>query len=279
MASGRESLTISLGADTLAPLNASTPQGDDRRNTLGVLLAPGTRSREPGPAAATVDRPAEAPAADQTGGPCVLGRAAPSVVGMGGCGRHREARDRDRLAPRGLRTLLEVALEDGKTAWSAYVARQVRDLVRRMESENGWGAPRIRGELLKLGFSVSERTASRYMRQHRRWPERRQRWLTFLRNHREVIVAMDFFVVPTARFSRCRRAPSCFPLRPESPSHGAGRPGVRGGLSVRLGAQSGGTRGRTADASAREDVFRSDSLPKGATRHCLTSWLMLDIDV
>ena len=80
------------------------------------------------------------------------------------------------------------------------VARQVRDLVRRMESENGWGAPRIHGELLKLGFSVSERTVSRYMRQHRRRPERRQRWLTFLRNHREVIVAMDFFVVPTATF-------------------------------------------------------------------------------
>jgi putative transposase len=69
-----------------------------------------------------------------------------------------------------------------------------------MASENGWGAPRIHGELLKLGLNVSERTVSRYMRQHRRWPERRQSWLTFLRNHREVIVAMDFFVVPTATF-------------------------------------------------------------------------------
>ena len=88
----------------------------------------------------------------------------------------------------------------GRSPGRPAIARQVRDLVRRMLSENGWGAPRIHGELLKLGFSVSERTVSRYMRQHRRWPERRQSWLTFLRNHREVIVAMDFFVVPTATF-------------------------------------------------------------------------------
>ena len=67
-----------------------------------------------------------------------------------------------------------------------------------MASENGWGAPRIRGELVKLGFRVSERTVSRYMGRRGRYPERRQSWLTFLRNHREVIAAMDFFVVPTA---------------------------------------------------------------------------------
>ena len=69
-----------------------------------------------------------------------------------------------------------------------------------MARENGWGAPRIHGELLKLGFKVSERTVSRYMRRLGRSPERRQSWLTFLRNHREVIVAMDFFTVPTATF-------------------------------------------------------------------------------
>ena len=69
-----------------------------------------------------------------------------------------------------------------------------------MARENGWGAPRIHGELLKLGFRVSERTVSRYMRRLGRSPERRQSWFTFLRNHREVIVAMDFFAVPTATF-------------------------------------------------------------------------------
>lgn len=82
----------------------------------------------------------------------------------------------------------------------AAVAREVRDLVRRMARENGWGAPRIHGEVLKLGFKVSERTVSRYLRRLGRSPERRQSWFTFLRNHREVIVAMDFFVVPTATF-------------------------------------------------------------------------------
>ncbi len=69
-----------------------------------------------------------------------------------------------------------------------------------MARENGWGAPRIHGELLKLGFRVSERTVSRYLRRLGRSPERRQSWFTFLRNHREAIVAMDFFAVPTATF-------------------------------------------------------------------------------
>ncbi len=70
------------------------------------------------------------------------------------------------------------------------VGREIRDLVRKMAAENGWGAPRIHGELLKLGFRVSERTVSRYLRTVRRRPGARQSWLTFLRNHREVIVAL-----------------------------------------------------------------------------------------
>ena len=69
-----------------------------------------------------------------------------------------------------------------------------------MARENGWGATRIHGELQKLGFDVSERTVSRYLTRDRRRPENRQSWLTFLRNHREAIVGMDFFVVPTASF-------------------------------------------------------------------------------
>ncbi len=83
----------------------------------------------------------------------------------------------------------------GRSLGRAAVGREVRDLVRRMARENGWGAPRIHGELQKLGFTVS-----RYMRRLRRSPERGQSWLTFLRNHREVIVAIDFFTVPTATF-------------------------------------------------------------------------------
>jgi len=63
-----------------------------------------------------------------------------------------------------------------------------------------WGAPRIHGELLMLGFDVSERTISRWMKRAPRDPEPAKRWLSFLRNHREAIAAMDFFTVPTVTF-------------------------------------------------------------------------------
>ncbi len=78
---------------------------------------------------------------------------------------------------------------------------EIRALVRRMASENPtWGAPRIHGELLMLGFDVSERTVSRFMPRRPPDPDARQRWRNFLRNHREALAAMDFFTVPTATF-------------------------------------------------------------------------------
>jgi putative transposase len=71
-----------------------------------------------------------------------------------------------------------------------------------MVSENPtWGAPRIHGELRMLGFSVSERAISRWMRRAPRNLEPAKRWMTFLRNHREAIAAMDFFTVPTLTFN------------------------------------------------------------------------------
>jgi hypothetical protein len=63
-----------------------------------------------------------------------------------------------------------------------------------------WGAPLIHGELLMLGFEVSERTVSRWMKRAPRNPEPAERWLAFLRNLREAIAAMDFFTVPTITF-------------------------------------------------------------------------------
>jgi hypothetical protein len=78
---------------------------------------------------------------------------------------------------------------------------EIRRLVRRMAAENPtWGAPRVHGELLMLRFDVSERTVSRMMPRRPADPEAQQRWLNFLRNHREVLAAMDFFTVPTATF-------------------------------------------------------------------------------
>lgn len=81
------------------------------------------------------------------------------------------------------------------------IASNVRVLIRKMAEENPlWGAPRIHGELLMLGLVVSERTVSRWM--PRRPPDQRraQTWRTFLENHKDVLAAMDFLVVPTWNF-------------------------------------------------------------------------------
>jgi hypothetical protein len=84
------------------------------------------------------------------------------------------------------------------------IARELRDLILRMNRENPvWGAPRIHGELLKLGFEVAESTVSKYMIRRRRPPS--QSWRTFLRNHAEAIAAIDLCVVPTLSFE-CRFA-------------------------------------------------------------------------
>ena len=77
------------------------------------------------------------------------------------------------------------------------VSRAVRDLIRTMSQTNPlWGAPRIHGELLKVGIDVAQATVAKYMIGHRRPPS--QTWKTFLANHVGQIVAADFFVVPTA---------------------------------------------------------------------------------
>jgi len=82
------------------------------------------------------------------------------------------------------------------------LSKEVKDLIFRVVAENPtWGAPRIHGELLMLGFDVSERSISRWMKRAPRDPEPGRRCLAFFRNHREAIAAMDFFTVPTVTFS------------------------------------------------------------------------------
>src|SRR5215472_15372817 len=79
------------------------------------------------------------------------------------------------------------------------VSPELRELIRRMSAANpGWGAPRIHGELGKLGIQVSETTVAKYMVRHRRPPS--QTWRTFLNNHVKDLASADFFVVPTATF-------------------------------------------------------------------------------
>ena len=81
------------------------------------------------------------------------------------------------------------------------VSRELRELIQRMSKENPlWGAPRIHGELLKLGFEIAESTVSKYMIRRRGPPS--QTWRTFLRNHAEAIAAIDLCVVPTLTFER-----------------------------------------------------------------------------
>jgi transposase InsO family protein len=78
------------------------------------------------------------------------------------------------------------------------IAEEVRLLIRRLAEENAdWGAPKIHGELQKLGFVVSERSVARYLRRIRRRGDPGKHWLAFLQNYREAIVAFDFFTVPT----------------------------------------------------------------------------------
>jgi putative transposase len=75
---------------------------------------------------------------------------------------------------------------------------EIRALIARMANANPlWGAPRIHGELLKLGIDVAERTVSRLMPKRRPVPS--QTWRTFLANHVRDLVSIDFFTVPTAR--------------------------------------------------------------------------------
>src|ERR1039457_117496 len=79
------------------------------------------------------------------------------------------------------------------------IETELRALIRRMSVENPlWGAPRIHGELLKLGFEVAQSSVAKYMVKRRGPPT--QGWRTFLRNHAPDIAAMDLFVVPTIGF-------------------------------------------------------------------------------
>jgi transposase InsO family protein len=79
------------------------------------------------------------------------------------------------------------------------IAMELRDLIRRMSRANPlWGAPRIHGELLKLGLTVSQATVSKYIFRRRKPPS--QTWRAFLKNHAKDLIAVDFFTVPTATF-------------------------------------------------------------------------------
>jgi transposase InsO family protein len=113
--------------------------------------------------------------------------------------RPRQARNSRGLASRaGFRLFWTQKVRRGQ-AGRPVISREFRDLIRKMCRENsGWGAPRIHGELLKLGIDISESSVSKYMLRRRKPPS--QTWRTFLENHLAQLVSMDFFTVPTIRF-------------------------------------------------------------------------------
>jgi transposase InsO family protein len=89
----------------------------------------------------------------------------------------------------------------GKRKGRPRVSIEIRELIRRIALENlSWRAPRIHGELLKLGFDVSERTISRYLPRRDPDQDKAANWKAFLVNHKDGIAAMDFFTVPTVLF-------------------------------------------------------------------------------
>ena len=80
------------------------------------------------------------------------------------------------------------------------ISTEVQELIVRMATENRWRARKIQAELMKLGIRVSLATVSRYVPKTKPDATQQQGWMTFLRNHKDVIAGMDFFVVPTVRF-------------------------------------------------------------------------------
>lgn len=89
--------------------------------------------------------------------------------------------------------------KSGRPQGRPSLSKEIIDLIRKMSLANpSWGAPKVHGELLKLGFELSETTVAKYMVRHRRPPS--QTWRTFLTNHTKNMVSSDFFVVPTVFF-------------------------------------------------------------------------------
>src|ERR1700674_2261654 len=156
-------------------------------------------SRDPGPLASDQHtETAFAQEADvQRHGPLDLCRA----VSIGAHNPKRsggfEARYRYKVAPR--RVQIVLALEVTTSWWPTKLIDRDTQAYREMSIANPlWGAPRIHGELLKLGIGVGETSVAKYMVKRREPPS--QGWKTFLHNHADGIAAMDLFVVPTTSF-------------------------------------------------------------------------------
>ena len=173
--------TLSLSDDPFDPWRLRTSRVGESRSPRAVGNLPAKRSESQ----------------DSTNGPTILGLSAESLegleVGFGDC----PARDRPRLAKEAFQTLLVsiIRAQESRPTWDQ--RRYPKTGEDDGRSQCGLGAPRIHGELLKLGIEVSERTVSRLMPKRSAAPS--QTWRTFLDNHVRDLVSIDFFTVPSAR--------------------------------------------------------------------------------
>jgi len=137
------------------------------------------------------------------------------------------------------------------------ISTGLRDLIRRMSYANPlWGAPRIHGELLKLGLTVSQATVSKYMIRPRRPPS--QVWRTFLKNHAKDLIALDLFTVPTRDLSGVVRARDPDPQPAPAGAfqcHGASDCGMDGTPTARDVRAGGGA--PVPDSGSRPSLWRT----------------------
>src|SRR5260370_19464330 len=132
------------------------------------------------------------------GGPPVVDLYTPAVARLALGAGHCQATNSHCLASCWLSPVLDLEGTARTTRTTRHFAR-VRDLIRKMCRGNpSWGAPRIHGELLKLGIDIGESGVSKYMVPCRKPPSQTRR--TFLENHAQHLVSIDFFTLPTIRF-------------------------------------------------------------------------------
>ena len=131
----------------------------------------------------------------------VLGCATTALVGLAEAARRGHATHLGRVASSCLSSVLEMAFKSSPGRWpKASKQGNSSPNLPHGGRESDVGCTADSGELLKLGFVVSEPTVSRWLRRAPKRPDLAKSWLTFLRNHREAIAAMDFFTVPTITF-------------------------------------------------------------------------------
>jgi hypothetical protein len=127
-----------------------------------------------------------------------VGLAVPDLERLALGAGHRQARNGDCLASRRLSPVLDLEGATRQTGTTHRFSRDSKSNPQDVSENPSWGAPRVHGELLKLGIDIGETSVSKYMVRCHQPPS--QTWRTFLENHLQQLVSIDFFTVPTIGF-------------------------------------------------------------------------------